>query len=97
MLFRSDTLVVQTVGFRDDQWLDMGGAPMTDTAKLTERFRRPNYGHLEIEVTLDDPKAYTRPWTTTLNQFLVLNTELLDYICVENERDLGHLVGKQDN
>jgi hypothetical protein len=92
--WEGDTLVVQTIGFRDDQWLDMGGTPMTDAAKLTERFRRPNYGHLEIEITLDDPKAYTRPWTTTLNQFLVLDTELLDYICGENEKDLGHLVGK---
>ena len=89
-----NTLVVETNGFRDGQWLDMGGSPMTDAAKLTERFERINYGHLEIEITLNDPKAYTRPWSTKLNQFIVLGTELLDYICSENEKDLPHLVGK---
>ena len=89
-----DTLVVETSGFRDEQWLDMGGSPMTDAAKLTERFRRIDYGRLEIEITLDDPKAYTRPWSTKLNQLIVLGTELLDYICAENEKDLAHLVGK---
>jgi hypothetical protein len=67
---------------------------MTDAAKLTERFRRPNYGNLEIEITLDDPKAYTAPWTVTLHQFIVLNTELLEYVCQENEKDQTHLVGK---
>src|SRR5207253_3222222 len=89
-----DTLVVQTNGFRDGQWLDMGGSPLTDAAKLTERFRRTDYGHLEIEITLDDPKAYTRPWSTKLNQVIVLGTELLDYICTENEKDVVHLVGR---
>ena len=63
-------------------------------AKLTERFRRIDYGHLEIDFTLDDPKAFTWPWSTKLNQFIVLGTELLDYICAENERDVSHLVGK---
>jgi hypothetical protein len=53
-----------------------------------------NYGNLEIEITLDDPKAYTAPWTIKLNQFLVLNTELLEYFCQENEKDQTHLVGK---
>jgi len=67
---------------------------MTDAAKVTERFRRVNYGKLEIEVTVDDAKAYTRPWTIKLNQFLVLDMELLDYICLENERDIPRLVGK---
>jgi hypothetical protein len=89
-----DTLVVETNGFRDDQWLDMGGSPMTDAAKLTERFRRLDYGHMEIEITLEDPKAYTRPWSTKLDQVLVTGTELLDYICTENEKDVVHLVGK---
>jgi hypothetical protein len=89
-----DTLVVETNGFRDGQWLDMGGSPLTDAAKLTERFRRIDYGHMEIEITLDDPKAYTRPWTTKLSQVIVLGTELLDYICTENEKDIVHLVGK---
>ena len=67
---------------------------MTDAAKLTERFRRINYGHLQIEITLDDPKAYTAPWTVKLNQFIVLNNELLEYFCQDNEKDQPHLVGK---
>ncbi len=89
-----DTLVVETSGFHDGIWLDRRGSPMTDAAKMTERFRRVNYGRLEIEITLDDPKAYTKPWTVKLNQLLVLNTEMLDYVCAENERDAAHLVGK---
>ena len=89
-----DTLVVQSNGFRDGMWLDRNGSPMTDAAKITERFRRPNYGHLEIDVTVDDPKAYTTPWTVRLNQVIVLNTEFLDYYCQENEKDIQHLVGK---
>ena len=58
-----DTLVVETNGFRDDVWLDVEGSPLTKSGKMTERFRRVNYGNLEIEVTVDDPKAYTKPWT----------------------------------
>jgi hypothetical protein len=89
-----DTLVVETIGLRDGTWLDRNGNPMTDAAKITERFRRVNYGKLEIEVTIEDPKAYTAPWTVKLNQFIVLDTELLPYVCLENERDLPHLLGK---
>ncbi len=92
--WEGDTLVVETIGFNDGMWLDRGGSPMTDAAKLTERFHRVNYGNLEIEITLNDPKAYTKPWTVTLHQFIVLNTELLEYYCQENEKDLPHLVGK---
>src|SRR6266849_6995051 len=84
--WEGDTLVVTTTGFRDEIWLDKRGSPMTDAAKMTERIRRVNYGNLEIGVTVDDPKAYTKPWTVKLNQFIVLNTDLLDYICLENER-----------
>jgi hypothetical protein len=89
-----DTLVVQTIGFRDDMWLDAGGSPLTSAAKVTERFSRPSFGKLEIEITVDDPKAYTKPWTIQLNQPLVADTELLDYICLENERDTAHFVGR---
>lgn len=92
--WEGDTLVVQTNGFRDGIWLDGIGSPMTDAAKMTERFRRVNYGRLEIEVTIDDPKAYTKPWSVKLNQQIVLNTELLDYYCMDNEKDDNHLVGK---
>ena len=92
--WEGDTLVVQTTGFPDGMWLDRSGSPMTDAAKLTERFRRVNYGQMEIEVTVDDPKAYTAPWTITLHQLIQLDTELLDYICLENEKDIPRLVGK---
>src|SRR5579862_3997504 len=92
--WEGDTLVSQTIGFRDGIWLDRKGSPMTDAAKITERFRRVNYGRLEIEVTVDDPKAYTHPWTITLSQLIVLNTELLEYYCLDNERDATHMVGK---
>ena len=89
-----DTLVVETNGFLDGQWLDRWGSPLTDQAKMTEKFRRVNYGTLEIALTVDDPKAYTKPWTIQLSQSIALNTELLDYICLENEKDSSHLVGK---
>jgi len=89
-----DTLVVQSIGFRDDMWLDRGGSPMTSAAKITEKFHRVNYGRLELEVTVDDPKAYTKPWTIKLTEFLELNTDLIDNICRENEKDEPHMVGK---
>jgi len=92
--WEGDTLVVRTTGFRDDMWLDAGGSPLTSAAKVTERLRRPNFGKLEIEITVDDPKAYTAPWTIKLNQPIVLDTELLDYICLENEKSTSHYVGK---
>jgi len=92
--WEGDTLVVQTMGFRDGLWLDRSGSPLTDAAKMTERFRRVNYGNMEIELTVDDPKAYTAPWTVKLNSSIVVDTELMDYICLENERDIPRLLGK---
>ncbi len=92
--WEGDTLVVETTGFKDGLWLDRNGSPMTDAAKMTERFRRVNYGKLEIEITVNDPKAYTAPWTIKLNHFIAPDTELLDYICLENEKDATRLVGK---
>ena len=89
-----DTLVAESNGFRDDLWLDANGSPMTASAKISERFRRPDFGHLEIALTVDDPKAYTRPWTVILKQTIVADSDLLDYVCQENERDVNHLVGK---
>ena len=88
--WEGDTLVVETNGLRDGMWMDRAGTPITDAARVTERFRRLNYGNMEIEVTVNDPKAYRAPWTTTIKQFIVLNTELLDYICLENEKDRSH-------
>jgi hypothetical protein len=85
-----DTLVVQSSGFRDDVWLDVEGSPLTEAGKMTERFRRVNYGKLEIEITVDDPKAYTKPWTVKVNQRLMLDTELIEFVCQENEKDAVH-------
>jgi hypothetical protein len=89
-----DTLVVTTTGFRDDLWLDSAGNPLTNAGKLTERISRPNFGTLRIDMTIDDPKTYKAPWTVQLNQPLVLESELIDYYCLENEKDSGHMVGK---
>jgi hypothetical protein len=89
--WEGDTLVVETTGFRDDLWLDASGNPLTEKGKMIERIRRPNYGNLEVEITINDPKAYTSPWTVKVNQPLVLNSELIDYYCLENERDSVHM------
>jgi hypothetical protein len=81
-----DTLVVETSGFRDDGWLDIIGSPLSDAGKVTERFRRPTFGRIEIDVTVEDKKMYTRPFTVRVNQQLMLNEELLEFVCLENQR-----------
>ena len=81
-----DTLVVDSIGFRDDLWIDWDGSMISESAKVRERIRRPDFGHLEIEVTVDDPKAYTKPWTVTLRQQFAADTELIDEVCAEGER-----------
>jgi hypothetical protein len=86
-----DTLVIDTTGLRDDTWIDWNGSVLTQAAKVREQIRRPDFGHLEIQVTVDDPKAYTKPWTVTLRQRIVVDTELIDEICLENEQSLQHL------
>jgi hypothetical protein len=90
--WEGDTLVVETIGLRDGGWLDIIGTPLTDAAKLTERFRRPTYGSLEIDVTVDDPKAYTKPWAVRINQRIMLNNDLIEFICLENEKSTKHFV-----
>lgn len=89
--WEGDTLVVETIGFTDLQWLDVNGDPLTDQGKVIERFRRPNFGTLEIEVTVDDPKAYTQPFTVKVQQRIMVNTELIEFIC--EDRDATHYVG----
>jgi hypothetical protein len=84
--WEGDTLVVESTNFRDGGWLDVNGAPLTDQAKIIERFRRPNVGTLEIDVTIDDPKAYTRPWTVRVNQRLLPDTDLIEFVCLENNQ-----------
>ena len=85
-VWEGDTLVVRTNGFRDDLWLDVSGSPMTEVARMTERIRRPTYGSLEVEIMVDDPKAYTGPWTVSMNQEIRLDVELIDDFCIENEK-----------
>jgi hypothetical protein len=80
-----DTLVIDTIGLRDDTWIDWNGSVVTEAAKIREEIRRPDFGHLEIKVTVDDPKAYTKPWSVTLRQRIVVDAELIDEICLENE------------
>jgi len=89
-----DTLVVETVGQNGRTWLDMRGLPATDALKVTERFRRPSIGNILIDVTIDDPKAYTKPWNVQLSWTLQPDTELIESICEENNKDVPHMVGK---
>jgi hypothetical protein len=81
-----DTLVVDTIGLRDDTWIDWNGSVVTESAKVREEIRRPDFGHLEIKLTVDDPKAYTKPWTVMLKQRIVVDAELIDEVCLENEQ-----------
>jgi hypothetical protein len=89
-----DTLVVESTGFNDRSWLDMGGHPHTEALRTTERFRRTSFGHMDLQVTFDDPKAYTRPWTISFGVNFAPDTSMLEYVCAENERDREHLVGR---
>jgi len=83
-----DTLVVQTNGLRDGLWLDMGGNPLTDAAVLTERIRRPDFGTLAVDFTVDDRKAYTRAWTVHLEQTFIADEDLIDEVCLEGAKPL---------
>ena len=89
--WEGDTLVVETTGFIDNIWLDVRGSPLTGAGKVIERFRRVNYGNLEIEITVDDPKTYTKPWTVKVSQRIYPDTELIEFIC--EDRDATHYVG----
>jgi hypothetical protein len=88
-----DTLVVTTAGYNDRTSLDLAGHPHTEALRVTERFRRRDRGHIDLQVTLEDPKAYTRPWTLSIELALMPEDELIEYVC-ENERDAQHMVGK---
>ena len=81
-----DTLVVETNNLRDDGWLDVRGSPLTDQARITERFRRVSYGKLEIDITIEDPKAYTKPFTVRVNQQIAPDDEIIEFICNENQQ-----------
>jgi hypothetical protein len=92
--WEGDTLVVDTVGFDDRSWLDIQGHPHTEMMHVIERFRRPDLGHLEIEFTIDDPGAYAKPWKIKRASELDANDEVGEYVCTENNKDAGHMVGK---
>jgi hypothetical protein len=92
-----DTLMVESAGFNDKTWLDYGGHPHTEQLRVTERFHRKDFGHIDLSVTFDDPKAYTRPWTISMVMDLVPDTELLEYVCNENERDVQHFVVTEED
>ena len=83
-----DTLVVTTTGFRDDGWLDVNGSPLTDQGKIVERFTRTDFGHMEIVVTIEDPIAYTEPFTVKVDHQIMLDTALIEFICIENEKSV---------
>jgi hypothetical protein len=92
--WEGDTLVVETTNFRGDEragWLDVNGSPYTEALKMTERFRRPNFGTLEIDITIDDPKAYTKPFTVRVNQKIMVDSEMIEFVCNENEKSTEHI------
>ena len=89
--WEGDTLVVDTIGMLENAWIDEQGSPISSQAHVTERFRRPNFGTLEIEVTVNDPKAYIKAWTVTAHQRLMPDDELIEFICGENNVDLLHI------
>jgi hypothetical protein len=93
--WENDVLVVDSVGFNGKTWLDQVGHPTTDAMHLTERYRRIDAGHLEIQITIDDPKAYNKPWTVTQTMNLEPGAEVLEFACNENNRDIPHLPGKK--
>lgn len=92
--WEGDTLVVTTAGYNDRSTLDLAGHPHTEALRVTERYHRRDAGHLDLQITFDDPKAYKRPWTLPITFDLVPDGDLIEYVC-ENERDQQHLVGKR--
>jgi hypothetical protein len=85
-----DTLVVDTVGFNDKAWLDVLGHPRSESLHLTERYHRRDFGHMDVEMTFDDPKMYTKPFTIKITHQLIPDSDILEYFCAENEKDRAH-------
>jgi hypothetical protein len=83
-----DTLVIETNGIRDDMWLDIQGSPVTESARVTERLTRSNFGIMRVEIAVDDPKAYTRPWSVTVEMAVQVDTTMLEEICLDDEQDV---------
>jgi hypothetical protein len=92
--WEGDTFVVDTIGINEKTWMDNAGRPHTEALHTTERYRRRNVGTLDVTLMIDDPKAYTRPWTVDESPSrLVVGQDLLEYICTENNRDVEHMQG----
>jgi hypothetical protein len=92
--WEADTLVVDTVGFNDQGWLDGMGHPRSEALHVTERFHRRDFGHLDVEVTIDDPKVYTRSFSVKFTELLLPDSDVTEYFCSENEKDRSHIGGK---
>ena len=92
--WEGDVLVIDSIGFNDRFWFDFAGHPHTEKLHVIERFRRPNFNTLEYDVTIDDPGAYTKPFTLHGKSAYEADTELIEYICNENNQDVQHIVGK---
>jgi len=92
--WEGDAFVVETIGQNGKTWLDMRGLPGTESLRVVERFTRPAIGRMEIKVTIDDPKAYTKPWDVNMAWTLIPDTDLIESICEENSKDKPHMVGK---
>ncbi len=88
--WEGDALVVESRGFNDKSWLDDDGHPHTDALHTIERFRRSDFGHMTMQITIDDPKAYVKPWSGTLHYHLLPDTELIEFVC-DNEKDVSHM------
>jgi len=86
--WEGDTLVIDTNGIRDDMWLDIQGSPITESARVTERLKRVSLGLMQVEIAVNDPKAYTRPWSVTIEMALQVDTQMLEEICMDNEQDV---------
>jgi hypothetical protein len=92
--WEGDTLVVETTGYNEGVWLDLSGHPLSEGMRITERFHRRDFGHMDVAITFNDPKAYKRPWTIHVEWEIAPDTEMLEYVCAENEKDRSHMVGK---
>jgi hypothetical protein len=90
--WEGDTLVVDTAGFNDRSWLDIEGHPHTEALHITERFRRRDFGHMDLEMTIDDPKTFTRPFSFRMDKTLMPDTDLLESVC-ENDTSVPHMLG----
>lgn len=89
-----DTLIVRTAGFNDKTWLDVSGHPHSEALRVTERYHRRDFGHMDVEMTFDDPEIYTKPFTIKFTEELWPDSEIFEYFCNENEKDRAHAQSK---